>query len=112
MPSIALNAPVRRQSVWDKNWFLLKGHFPVYRDRTVLTAADLLNDKVLPFFDGHGIRVHRVLTDNDPELCGRQDSHPYELFLHLGAHPLPGLLGGPGTISKAVYEGLETGEAA
>ncbi len=24
-----------------------------------------------------------MLTDNGPELCGRQDSHPYELFLHL-----------------------------
>ena len=60
-----------------------KGHIPVYRGKTALTAADLLNDKVLPFFDGHGIRMHRVLTDNGPELCGRQDSQPYELFLHL-----------------------------
>jgi transposase InsO family protein len=59
------------------------GFAKVYREKTALTAADLLNDKVLPFFDGHSIRVHRVLTDNGPELCGRQDSHPYELFLHL-----------------------------
>ncbi len=59
------------------------GFAKVYREKTALTAADLLNDKVLPFFDGHGIRVHRVLTDNGVELCGRKDSHPYELFLHL-----------------------------
>ncbi len=59
------------------------GFAKVYREKTTLTAADLLNDRVLPFYDHHGIRVHRVLTDNGPELCGRQDSHPYELFLHL-----------------------------
>jgi transposase InsO family protein len=59
------------------------GFAKVYREKTALTAADLLNDRVLPFYDQHGIRVHRVLTDNGPELCGRQDSHPYELFLHL-----------------------------
>ena len=59
------------------------GFAKVYLEKTALTAADLLNDKVLPFYDQHGIRVHRVLTDNGPEFCGRQDSHPYELFLHL-----------------------------
>jgi transposase InsO family protein len=59
------------------------GFAKTYREKTALTAADLLNDKVLPFFDEHGIRVHRVLTDNGAELCGRKDSHPYELFLHL-----------------------------
>jgi len=59
------------------------GFAKVYREKTALTAADLLNDKVLPFYDQHGIRVHQVLTDNGLELCGRKDSHPYELFLHL-----------------------------
>ena len=59
------------------------GFAKVYREKMALTAADLLNDRVLPFYDHHGIRVHRVLIDNGPELCGRQDSHPYELFLHL-----------------------------
>jgi len=59
------------------------GFAKVYRDKTALTAADLLNDKVLPLFDEHGIRVLRVLTDNGTEYRGRQDNHPYELFLHL-----------------------------
>lgn len=59
------------------------GFAKVYQEKTALSAADLLNDKVLPFFDGHGIRVLRVLTDNGGELCGRKDSHPYELFLHI-----------------------------
>jgi hypothetical protein len=38
---------------------------------------------VLPFYDGHGVRVLRVLTDHGAEYCGRVESHPYELFLHL-----------------------------
>jgi len=59
------------------------GFAKVYRDKTALTAADLLNDQVLPFFDAHGLRLHRVLTDNGLEYCGRRESHPYELFLHL-----------------------------
>jgi transposase InsO family protein len=59
------------------------GFAKVYRKKTALTAADLLNDRVLPFYDQYSIRVHRILTDNGPEFCGRQDSHPYELFLHL-----------------------------
>jgi transposase InsO family protein len=59
------------------------GFAKVYREKTAITAADLLNDKVLPFFDEQGLRVLRVLTDNGPEYCGRAYSHPYELFLHL-----------------------------
>jgi hypothetical protein len=59
------------------------GFAKVYKGKTALTAADLMNDKVLPFFDEHGIRVLRVLTDNGMEFRGRLDSHPYELFLHI-----------------------------
>jgi transposase InsO family protein len=59
------------------------GFAKLYNERTGLTAADFLNDKVLPFFDEHGMRVLRMLTDNGMEYCGRQDSHPYELYLHL-----------------------------
>jgi len=59
------------------------GFAKLYLERTGLAAADFLNDKVLPFYDAYGIRVHRVLTDNGVEYCGRQESHPYELFLYL-----------------------------
>lgn len=59
------------------------GFAKLYCERTGLVAADFLNDKVLPFYDAQGIRVHRVLTDNGVEYCGRQESHPYELFLYL-----------------------------
>jgi transposase InsO family protein len=59
------------------------GFAKLYTERTALTAADFLNDRVLPFFDEQGMRVLRILTDNGVEYCGRQDVHSYELFLHL-----------------------------
>lgn len=59
------------------------GFAKVYTEKTALTAADFLNDKVLPFYDEHCIRVLRVLTDNGSEYCGRPEVHPYKLFLHL-----------------------------
>lgn len=59
------------------------GFAKVYTDKTPFPAADLLNDRVLPFFDEHGMRVLRILTDNGTEYCGVNDTHPYELYLHL-----------------------------
>jgi transposase InsO family protein len=59
------------------------GFAKLYSDRTGLTAADFQNDKVLPFFDGHSIRVLRTLTDRGREYCGRTENHPYQLYLHL-----------------------------
>jgi len=55
----------------------------LYTQKTSIEAADFLNDKVLPFFDLHGISVLRVLTDRGPEYSGRADAHPYQLFLSL-----------------------------
>ena len=59
------------------------GFAKLYTDKTAITAADALNDKVLPFFDSHRMRVLRMLTDNGPEYCGRKGHHPYALFLEL-----------------------------
>lgn len=55
----------------------------VYTAKVPVTAADLLNDRVLPFFEEQGIPVLRVLTDRGTEFCGTLDKHPYELFLQL-----------------------------
>jgi transposase InsO family protein len=48
-----------------------------------VTAADILNDRVLPFFEEQDIPVLRVLTDRGTEFCGSLDKHPYELYLQL-----------------------------
>ena len=53
----------------------------LYDRKTPLTAADLMNDRVVPFFDEHEIVVSRVLTDRGTEYCGKPESHEYELYL-------------------------------
>lgn len=59
------------------------GFAKVYTAKIPVTAADLLNDRVLPFFEQHHIPVLRVLTDRGTEFCGSLDKHPYELYLQL-----------------------------
>jgi transposase InsO family protein len=49
--------------------------------RRRLTAADLLNDQVVPFFEAHEVPLSRILTDRGTEYCGSPDSHEYELYL-------------------------------
>lgn len=53
----------------------------LYDRKVPITAADLLNDRVIPFFEEHEIRVSRVLTDRGTEYCGRPEAHEYELYL-------------------------------
>ena len=59
------------------------GFAKVYTAKIPVTAADLLNDRVLPFFEDQRIPVLRVLTDRGTEYCGSPDKHPYELYLQL-----------------------------
>jgi len=56
-------------------------HAKLYTTKTPITAADLLNDKVLPFMEAHELPVLRILTDRGTEYCGRADKHDYQLFL-------------------------------
>jgi transposase InsO family protein len=53
----------------------------LYDRKTPITAAELLNDRVVPFFDGHGIPLSRILTDRGTEYCGNPEHHEYELYL-------------------------------
>ena len=45
------------------------GFAKLYDRKTALTAADLLNDRMVPFFETHGIPLSRVLTDRG--ICER-----------------------------------------
>jgi transposase InsO family protein len=49
--------------------------------KTPITAADILNDKVLPLFDEHGLPMLRILTDRGTEYCGKPEQHDYQLYL-------------------------------
>ncbi len=53
----------------------------LYITKTPITAADLLNDKVLPFFVGQDLPMLRILTDRGTEYCGKVESHDYQLYL-------------------------------
>jgi transposase InsO family protein len=55
----------------------------LYDRRGALVAADMLNDRVLPFFEEHQIRLLRILTDRGTEYCGARENHEYELYLAL-----------------------------
>jgi transposase InsO family protein len=51
----------------------------LYDRKTPITAADLLNDRVVPFFDEKEVKLSRALTDR--EYCGNPEHHEYELYL-------------------------------
>jgi transposase InsO family protein len=53
----------------------------LYLQKHAITAADLLNDRVLPFFEEHGIPLLRILTDRGTEYCGKKEQHEYQLYL-------------------------------
>jgi transposase InsO family protein len=53
----------------------------LYDRKTPLTAADLLNDRVVPFYDEHEVVLLRMLTDRGTEYCGNPERHEYELYL-------------------------------
>ena len=53
----------------------------LYTTKTPITSADLLNDRVLPFFEEHQLPLLRILTDRGTEYCGKAESHDFQLYL-------------------------------
>lgn len=53
----------------------------LYTTKTPITAADLLNDRVLPLFIENELPLLRMLTDRGTEYCGKRESHDYQLYL-------------------------------
>ena len=56
-------------------------HCKLYTTKTPITAADLLNDRVLPFYAENDLPVLRILTDRGTEYCGKAGSHDYQLYM-------------------------------
>ena len=56
-------------------------HCKLYTTKTPITAADLLNDRVLPFYQSQDLPMLRILTDRGTEYCGTVEQHDYELYL-------------------------------
>lgn len=57
------------------------GFAKLYDRKNALVAADMLNDRVVPFFEQHDLRVMRMLTDRGTEYCGNRETHEFELYL-------------------------------
>jgi len=55
----------------------------LYDRKHAITAADTLNDRVLPFYEEHGVPLLRILTDRGSEYCGNRESHEFALYLDL-----------------------------
>lgn len=53
----------------------------VYDRKNAITTADILNDRILPFFEEQQIRIMRILTDRGSEYKGKHEHHEYELYL-------------------------------
>lgn len=53
----------------------------LYDRKTLITAAEILNDRVIPFFDEQGLAISRMLTDRGTEYCGSPEHHEYQLYL-------------------------------
>jgi transposase InsO family protein len=67
------------QTVIDAHCSLAFGK--LYLSKVPMTAVDVLHDRVLPFYEDHGVDIQHLLTDNGREFCGRELHHPFELFL-------------------------------
>lgn len=59
------------------------GFAKLYTSKCAITAADILVDKVMPFYSNLGITILHILTDNGKEYCGDEIKHDYELLLNV-----------------------------
>ena len=55
----------------------------LYNGKHAITSADMLNDRILPFFEEQQIPLMRILTDRGSEYKGRLDQHEYEMYLQI-----------------------------
>ena len=55
----------------------------LYDRKNALVAADVLNDKVVPFYEQAQIPILQMLTDRGTEYCGKREHHEFKLYLAL-----------------------------
>lgn len=55
----------------------------LYDRKNALVAAEVLNDKVIPWFESEDIPILRILTDRGTEYCGSREHHEFELYLSI-----------------------------
>ena len=55
----------------------------LYDRKNALVAAEVLNDKVIPWFEEQDVSILRILTDRGTEYCGNREHHEFELYLDI-----------------------------
>jgi transposase InsO family protein len=55
----------------------------LYTSKHAITSADILNDRVIPFFEEQQLPLLRILTDRGTEFKGKPEHHEYELYLQI-----------------------------
>lgn len=53
----------------------------LYDRKNSLVAADMLNDRVLPWYEENDVPLLRILTDRGTEYCGNREHHDFQLYL-------------------------------
>jgi hypothetical protein len=76
----------------------------LYLPKLPMTAVAALNDRVLPFYEEHGVELEYLLTDNGRECCGRPVGHLFELYLAIQHRPTSLLLVCGGLRVGSIFE--------
>jgi hypothetical protein len=53
----------------------------LYSARSAMNGVDILESRVIPFFERHGIAIKEIHTRRTNEYCGFPPRHPFETFL-------------------------------
>nr|NGY95209.1 hypothetical protein [Neochlamydia sp. AcF84] len=53
----------------------------LYDRKNALIAADMLNDRIIPWFEEQDVRMLILLTDRGTEHCGVREHQEYEIYL-------------------------------
>ncbi|GAB0057855.1 IS481 family transposase [Candidatus Magnetaquicoccaceae bacterium FCR-1] len=53
----------------------------LYDRKNALVAADMLNDRVIPWYEEQDVPLLRILTDRGTEYCGNREHHEFQLYL-------------------------------
>lgn len=61
----------------------------LYDRKNALVTADLLNDRVISFYEQHDIRLLRILTDRGTEYCGQGNTISFSCTWPSSASTIP-----------------------
>lgn len=79
--AVTFRSPPSKRTEKIFNFLSRRGAAKLYTAKTPITATDLLNHRVLPFFAGQSTGVIRITTDRGTEYCGKPEHHDYQTMV-------------------------------